>query len=46
MKRATASLVCGPDGFAPVDHPSVRWLDREADYLLVREAWEQRGGSP
>jgi ribosomal protein S18 acetylase RimI-like enzyme len=46
MEPGIVGLVCTTESFSPADHASVRWLDRHADYPLVREAWERRGGPP
>ena len=39
-------FVCTPETFAKVDYSRVRWLDMDADYPLMREAWEVRGLAP
>jgi ribosomal protein S18 acetylase RimI-like enzyme len=46
LEPAIVSLWCTRESFAPADDSSVRWLDRDADYLLVREAWARRGAAP
>ena len=37
------TLECTPETFVPAPDPRVRWLDRRADFALVREAWAIKG---
>jgi predicted GNAT family acetyltransferase len=37
------SLVCNKEDLVPADMAGIRWLDRDADYVLARTYWRGRG---
>ena len=37
------SLACTSETFVPAPDPRVRWLDRDVDFVLAREAWGSKG---